>query len=381
MPEDKEKVEDFISLWRKKMDTESGKPSAIGDTLKKVQEVEQENEKLRNRIQANIDLISKTEEVIRKTIDENDKLKEELKKTGSIGGRDVVEIQQENLELSNKIKSLTLTITEKENNLNFKENEINELKLRVDEATSAVQFMADTASETPPDISQELIEELKSELSKKKSQVSELEQKNVALSSEISNLNEKLIEKETKAPVDYVIPVETPKSTIIKPQPTQISSATLEILCQDLQADLNKYKKIVEKLNQDKSELQQAINQDGVQIEPDELKELKKENEQLRSDLSQIQDTLKEKSKITPETLSLTESKRLIEDLQTEIQGKNQTIADLKASSQPQTIAPQAPQGPQGPMSSLVGDLQKTINRLKISIEEKNKIIDELKSS
>ena len=189
MPEDKEKVEDFISLWRKKMDTESGKPSAIGDTLKKVQEVEQENEKLRNRIQANIDLISKTEEVIRKTIDENDKLKEELKKTGSIGGRDVVEIQQENLELSNKIKSLTLTITEKENNLNFKENEINELKLRVDEATSAVQFMADTASETPPDISQELIEELKSELSKKKSQVSELEQKNVALSSEISNLN------------------------------------------------------------------------------------------------------------------------------------------------------------------------------------------------
>lgn len=87
MPEDKEKVEDFISLWRKKMDTESNKPSAIGDTLKRIQEVEQENEQLRNKIQANIDLISKTEEVVRKTIDENEKLREEIKKTGSIGGK------------------------------------------------------------------------------------------------------------------------------------------------------------------------------------------------------------------------------------------------------------------------------------------------------
>lgn len=79
MPEDKEKVEDFISLWRKKMDTESNKPSAIGDTLKRIQEVEQENEQLRNKIQANIDLISKTEEVVRKTIDENEKLRENKK--------------------------------------------------------------------------------------------------------------------------------------------------------------------------------------------------------------------------------------------------------------------------------------------------------------
>jgi len=248
MPDDKEKVEDFISLWRKKIDNESGRPSAIGDTLKRIQEVEQENEQLRNKIQANIDLISRTEEIVRKTIDENEKLKEEVKKTGSIGGMNMDEIQKETLELNNKINSLTLSLTEKDNILKLKDEELKELKLKLEEATSAVQFMADTAAEVTPDISQELIEDLKSELSRKKSQVNELEQKNLDLNSVITSLNERLIEKETKTPVDYVIPVKTPKSTIIKPQPSQTSSATLEILCQDLQADLNKYKKIVEKL-------------------------------------------------------------------------------------------------------------------------------------
>ena len=202
-----------------------------------------------------------------------------------------------------------------------------------------------------------------------------MEQKNLELSNEISSLNEQLIEKETKLQVDYVIPVETPESKIIRPQAAQTSSATLEILCQDLQADLNKYKKVIDKLNQDKSELQSAIDQGGVQIEPEEIKELKKENEQLKSDISQIQETLKEKSKISIETLSLAESERLVEDLQKQLKAKDQIIAELKESRQPQMITPE------GPMASLVEDLQKTINRLKISIEEKNKIIDELKSS
>jgi hypothetical protein len=312
---------------------------------------------------------------VRKTIEENEKMKEELKKTASSGAKNVEETQKENLELNNKISSLTLSVTEKENALNFKEEEIKELKLKLDEATSAIQFMADTASEVTPDISQELIEDLKSELSKKKAQVAELEQKNLELGNEISSLNEQLITKETKSHVDYVIPVEAPKSTVIKPQPTQTSSATLEILCQDLQADLNKYKKIIDKLTQDKSELEQAINQGGVQIDPEEILELKKENEQLKSDLTQVQETLKEKSKISIETLSLAESERLVEDLKNQLKAKEQVIANLRESHQPQIATPQ------GPMSSLVEDLQKTINKLKITIEEKNKIIDELKSS
>ncbi len=41
MPEENEKVEDFVSLWRKKMKTEidKPKPSAIGDTLDKIKQV------------------------------------------------------------------------------------------------------------------------------------------------------------------------------------------------------------------------------------------------------------------------------------------------------------------------------------------------------
>lgn len=375
MPEDKEKVEDFISLWKKKMINEPDNPSAIGETLKRIQEVEQENEQLRNKIQANIDLITRTEEVVSNTIAENERLKEEVRKSGSIGGRDVSVIQQENLDLTNKVKNLTMSLTERDNVLSLKDNEIAELKVELNEATTAVQFMADTASEDTPEISKALIEDLQSELSKKKTQVSVLEQKIAELNKEILTLNEQLIEKEKKSPVDYVIPVDTSKSTIIKPQPSQTSSATLEILCQDLQADLNKYKKIVEKLNQDKSELQQNIEKGGFKLEPGEIKELKKENEDLKTELSHVQEILKEKSKATVETLSLVESKRLIEDLQTRLKLKDQTITELKSSSQPQIITPQ------GPMSSLVKDLQKTINKLKITVEEKNKIIEELKSS
>jgi len=128
-------------------------------------------------------------------------------------------------------------------------------------------------------------------------------------------------------------------------------------------------------LNQDKSELQQNIEKGGFKLEPGEIKELKKENEDLKTELSQVQETLKAKSKATAETLSLVESERLIEDLQAQLTLKDQIITGLKSSSQPQVIAPQ------GPMSSLVKDLQKTINKLKIMVEEKNKIIEELKSS
>jgi len=375
MPEDNEKVEDFISLWRKKMMNEPDKPSAIGETLKRIQEVEEENLQLRNKIQANIDLMTKTEQVIRNTIDENERLKEELKKSGSIGGRDTIVIQQENLELSNKVKNLTINLTERDKTLILKDNEIAELKERLNEATAAVQFMVETAPEEAPDVSKALIEDLQSELSKKKAHISELAQKIATLNNEITILNEKLIEKEKKTPVDYVIPVEMSKSSVIKPQPAQTSSATLEILCQDLQADLNKYKRIVDKLNQEKSNLQRTIEKGGFQLEPDELKELKKENEALKAEITQIQDILKEQSKTTAEKLSFVEFERLIEDLQTQLKLKDQIIEDLKLSNQPQIVTPQ------GPMSSLVEDLQKTINKLKISIEEKNKIIDELKSS
>ena len=50
-------------------------------------------------------------------------------------------------------------------------------------------------------------------------------------------------------------------------------------------------------------------------------------------------------------------------------------ITELKAGQQPQPITPK------GPMSDLIEDLQNKINKLKLAIEEKNKIIEDLKSS
>ncbi|MFX1446847.1 MAG: hypothetical protein ACFFCG_01775, partial [Promethearchaeota archaeon] len=69
MPEENEKVEDFISLWKKKLSTENT-PSVIG-------ELQKENEFLRSKITANIELIAKSEEILKKALEEKEKLKVE----------------------------------------------------------------------------------------------------------------------------------------------------------------------------------------------------------------------------------------------------------------------------------------------------------------
>ena len=146
MPDDKEKVEDFITMWRKKMKDDSNKPSAIAETLERIEEVEKENEQLRTRIKENIDLITRTEEIVRKTIEENEKLKEQVKQSSKVGGSKVSELQTENRDLNNKIQSLTISLTEKDNMLKLKDNQIAELNLKINDATSALEFMANTAS-------------------------------------------------------------------------------------------------------------------------------------------------------------------------------------------------------------------------------------------
>ena len=96
MAEDNEKVEDFVSLWKKKMKTDPNKPSAIGETLDKLKDLDRENEVLRSKIKDNIDLISKTEEVFKSTIKENEQLKEDIKLAGMIGGLNASDIFQQN---------------------------------------------------------------------------------------------------------------------------------------------------------------------------------------------------------------------------------------------------------------------------------------------
>jgi len=376
MPEDNEKVEDFITLWRKKMETEIKKPSAIGQTLDKMKEMEEENELLRNKIKENIQLITRTEEIIKSTIDENERLKAQLQQAGSTGGNNISNTHQENIELNNKVISLEKDLTEKEVELQAKNHEIIDLKTKLDVVSRSLESMSDTLTDTSSEVTTTLVDDLKLELIKKKSQIEELEKKIDDLNEENQALNKQLIEKMKKLPIDYVVPVESPKPSANRPQSTQTSAHTLEILCQDLQSDLNKYKKIVDKLNKEKSKLESVIEGGTIKLEPDELKILKKENEALKDELSKVQKSLQNnKSKKIDLTPQISELENSISELQEQLNEKDRLILELKTQEQPQPIVNN------GPMSDLVEDLQSKINKLKITIDEKNKIIESLKSS
>ncbi len=366
MPEDNEKVEDFISLWRKKMENEGNKPSAIRDTLERMQEVEKENQLLRNKIQDNIELISKTEQIIKSTMEENEILKAQLTQGSSGGGTSVSDLQQKNIALNDTILDLEKKLAVKEVELRARNNEKTELEAKLEAASkSVVNSPAIDSAATNA-----IINELKSDLVKKKTQIEDLQNKINQLTEQNEGLNLQLIEVEkSKAlPIDYVVPVEQPKTEVIKPQTTQPSTETLERLCQDLQQDLNKYKRHIESLTKEKDDLKKTLESGGYQLEPDEIKALKKENESLKNHLSSLQESLKMKQKET--------EVEKINDLQQQIKEKDLIIAELKSTQQSQPVVV-----PKGPMSGLVEDLQNKINKLKTTIEEKNKIIEELQAS
>ena len=372
MPEENEKVEDFISLWKKKMENDIETPSTIGATLERIKQVQEENEQLRNKIKENIELITKTEVIITKAIEENESLKQQLKNAGMVDNVKVSDIQQENIMLNNKVISLEKNLTEKEVELVSKINEMDDLKKKLEAASITSKEIESSTTGKDLDITTALIDNLKSELSKKKTQVNELENRISELTEENESLNKELLEKMKKLPIDYVIPVEEPKSSVIKPQSTKPSSETLEILCQDLQSDLNKYKRIVDKLNKEKSELAQTIESGGFQLEPEEVKILKRENEELKNELSQIQKSLQSKSQEAAWATQINEADKKIKNLQKQLEGKDHLIVELKAKQQSQPIVHE------GPMSGLIEDLQNKINKLKLTIEEKNKIINGL---
>jgi chromosome segregation ATPase len=367
MPDDNEKVEDFISLWRKKMENEGDKPSAIRDTLERIQEVEKENQLLRSKIQDNIDLISRTEQVIKNTLDENERLKAQLAQGGSGGGISVSDLQQKNKALNNTILDLEKKLANKEVELRARNNEKLDLEAKLEAASKMVVSPPVIDTATPNAV----LEELKSDLTKKQTQIDELQSKINQLTKENEGLNQQLIEveKSKSLPIDYVVPVEQPKPSVLKPQTTQPSTETLERLCQDLQQDLNKYKRNIDYLTKEKDDLKKAFEAGGFQLEPEELKELKRENETLKNDLFQLQESLKMKQQESPQTSVQ------INSLQQQIKEKDLLIAELKSTQQPQLTIPK------GPMSGLVEDLQNKINKLKSTIEEKNKIIEELQAS
>jgi len=354
MPEEnEEKVEDFISLWKKKLATENA-PSLIGD-------IHKENEQLRNKIAANIELITKSEEILKKAVQEKEKLKIEKDEAVAEIGMQLNDLKQENSELGNKIKSMVKLLLEKDEEIKSKDKVILNL-----ESQATTELGTGSMTENA------IIDQLKSEISKKDIIVQNLEHKMTELSNEVERLNQDYDEELKSKPVDLAVQVSAPEQKVIKPMPPEISTIPLESLCQDLQSDLTKYKRIVENLKKEKNELKNALEGKDISLTDSEFEPLEKENELLKKKLAELQNSLNSSKKEAP-IISSEEYGEKIQNLENKVREKESIIADLKLSG----ISPTSEES--NPMAELVENLQKSINKLKITLSEKEKEITDLK--
>ncbi len=363
MPEEnEEKVEDFISLWKKKITSEN-QSSVIGESLNKIESLQKENDDLRKKIAANINLITRSEEILKSVVAEKEKLKVEKEEAVVEISIKVNELKVENSELSSKVKSMIKLLLEKDEEIKAKDSLISHLQ------TTGIS----TSGPTTP-VNSALVEELQYDLNKRKSNVTNLKSKITALSEEINSLNKQLVEKMKGEPVDYVLQVEPPKPpapAVIKPLPPEPSSKPLEALCKDLQSDLTKYKRVIEKLTKEKSQLKNALEEKGFQFTSQDLESLKEENESLKKDLEKFQSSIVVE-RIEATQIATQNIEQKIKDLENKIREKEDIIADLKLSQiTPTTVSA-------GSMPELVENLQKNINKLKSIITEKDNIISEL---
>jgi chromosome segregation ATPase len=363
MPEEnEEKVEDFISLWKKKITSEN-QSSVIGESLNKIESLQKENNDLRKKIAANINLITRSEEILKSVVAEKEKLKVEKEEAVVEISIKVNELKVENSELSSKVKSMIKLLLEKDEEIKTKDSLISHMQ------TTGIS----TSGPTTP-VNNALVEELQSDLNKRKSNVTSLESKISILSEEINSLNKQLVEKMKGEPVDYVLQVEPPKPpapTVIKPLPPRKSSKPLEALCKDLQSDLTKYKRVIEKLTKEKSQLKNALEGKGFQFSSQDLESLKEENESLKKDLEKFQSSIVVE-RIEATQIATQNVEQKIKDLESKIKEREDIIADLKLSQiSPTTVSA-------GSMPELVENLQKSINKLKSIITEKDNIISEL---
>ena len=353
MPENEEKTpEDFISLWKNKLSTET-LPSVIG-------ELQKENELLRKKITENIELITRSEEILKKAVEEKEKLRIEKDEAVTEISIKLNELTQENSELEGKVKSMVKLLLEKDEEIKSKDKLISNLQ-----ATTGFPVGADSTSNNA------LVNELKTQIIDKNSIIKDLEMKTSDLTKEIERLNEELVEKLRDKPVDYVVEVTPSEAPVIKPLPPESSPKPLEILCQDLQSDLTKHKRIIDKLKQEKKELKSSLEGEGYQFSEKDLEELKKENEILKKDLEEMQKSFS-KGKKEATQVDTSQLELQITNLENKLREKDSVIADLKLSA----ISPIDVSG--NPMAELVENLQKNINKLKTTINEKDKKILEL---
>lgn len=312
---DKEKnSEDFLSLWRKKTASELGKPSAIGDALNQLEKIKNENELLRLKINDNIELIKNSESVLKNAVDERNKFKEDK-------GQIINEFNKkiENLEwlLKQKDEEVELKIKQIMN----KDYEIEEMKKKLNQNSSS--------GISSSGVNKSLIEDLQSQLSKKKSEIQKFIEENLSLKEKITNMA------------------------------SSDGSPSLDTLCQDLQSDLNRYKSLADRLQVENQELKNLVNnkQTSEKIDTEELDTLRSDNQELKKRISELETFI---------------NRNKVADLKKKVEDNKIIIKELKETNKSLTkIAP-------GAMKDLIDELQGRINKLKIAVNDRDRKIKEM---
>ena len=307
-PQEPDKVEDFASLWKKQKETSS--KSVIGEFMTRIEGLEAENIKLRSTIQRDIDLITKTESIVKKAIEDKEQLEKEIRA--------------------------------KEEKLKEKAEELSMMKIESSVPSSYSEQTTPALTQADLAVNISLIEDLQSQLSKRKSQIKGFEN--------LIKINDDRIQELTKANESLNAEIESKAST-----------GPLEQLCKDLQEELNRYKKTVAKLKEENKTLKEDAEKSA---QKGKIATLKRENEELKEESSRVKSQLVAFGSIESE----------FEDLQKLVKEKDKRIDELNA-----TIASQ-PQAQTGAISGLVDELQGKINKLKNALSEKNKIIESLKN-
>jgi len=419
------KDEDFVGML-KKMKTNMKSPSVIGDALGKLEILQKENEQLKEQVNKSINLIHSSEKVLQKALDEKERLKEDGRIAMEKLGVDIIDLKTQNSELIGKVRDLQNLLLGKNEEFQQKEKEISGLKTIAETVSKELEAKKMGIPQTDSAVSQALVEDLSSELSKRKVQISgyenqiktleaqiegltqdinmykskgeiiaqpqeispelakkdiyiyeleerirNLEQHIAELAEENASLNKKITEQQSALAVDYVVPVVEATTTAKKPEPVPTSVSTLETLCQDLQSDLNRYKRIMDSLRVENKELKNALEAGGVSTDFEEINDLRNENISLKARILNLEKTMEEQT--LEVSLSL-DSENKIKELQNQLNEKEILINELKTSQITQPVAQS------GPMSNLVEDLQAKINKMKIALNEKDKIIEDLKS-
>ena len=312
---DKEKnSEDFLSLWRKKTASELDKPSAIGDALNQLEKIKNENELLRLKINDNIELIKNSESVLKNAVDERNKFKEDK-------GQIINEFNKkiENLEwlLKQKDEEVELKIKQIMN----KDYEMEEMKKKLNQNSSS--------GISSSGVNKSLIEDLQSQLSKKKSEIQKFIEENLSLKEKITNMA------------------------------SSDGSPSLDTLCQDLQSDLNRYKSLADRLQVENQQLQNLVNnkQTSEKIDTEELDTLRSDNQELKKRISELETFI---------------NRNKVADLKKKVEDNKIIIKELKETNKSLTkIAP-------GAMKDLIDELQGRINKLKIAVNDRDRKIKEM---